>query len=1437
MSKVRKGVVILAILFAAIASVQASENVRVVSDLQDVEAGFSVSSNGTSGDQISLSIPAISLNSVTLGEHEYKTIDIPGTNLLFRAELSEEGKPDVPVLTTMLAIPDEVGIQVEATYSGYDTFEDIDLAPVQPSPSDSATNEVIPFTIDNNAYTTDAFYPGELAVAAEPIIMRDVRGVQVSLQPVQYNPVRRELRVYHDLAVNISYGGEVINPKITRTPNLSEGFYQIYKNTFSNFDEVFATAEVQRGGYMIICKASIADTLKALARWKHQKGYTSRIVPTTEINSNGSPTNTQIFNFIQNAYRTWQTPPEYVMIVGDIDGSLAVVDYPYSYYASDNKYACVDGTDWIPDIFVARTSVDNISQLRIALAKMLKYEKTPRMADPTHWIRGLSVGFTMYNTARYTTLWVRELALQKGFARVDTVYGSSHSPLVAQYMNTGPAYIWYRGEGGSDGWWGVDYYISDLNAMPNNQQLGVMSPLTCGLGAFNANDCFGEVWVNMGFNPDSLKGGPAFYGVSDGGTHTKWNNPIMVGYFFGIFEQDIYHFAAAAVAGKMQDYRTFPRNLSMVQQYFHTYNMQGDPELELRTKIPVLLTVTHQDTIEFGLNHIEINVVDTAGNPVNNAFVTLIKYDSTNAEELYSLGKTDEVGNLELPFYALTPGSMLLTVSGRDLYPYEGHVQIVQSEIAVGFDSLAIDDDMNGLSHGNNDRLANPGETLELTIALQNFGDSISANGITTSLTPLTDNLVDILDGDGAYEDIAPGESHMDDEPYVVRIMPDAKDGDVVQLKQTVTDQNEHTWYSVIEIPVVAPKFIVNRVTVQDENNRLDPGDTVNIVLSLINRGHAAAQAVTATISTQDDYTALLDNTVEFGDMPVADTSLSADSVVFAVDLGAYAGRQIDFTLNTSTASGLTAAVPFHVKVDSVLVATDPTGPDEYGYYMYDKTDTTYALHPTYNWVECAPGLGGQGTRLTFSGNTDDKSVLVTLPFDFVYYGEHYGVLIVSTNGFVSPDTFRYDMGGNFWANFFNWPIPDPGNARAQISPFWDDLQISTTGNYGVFTWNDTTEHRFVIAWNHATHRNTSAVETFEMIIYDPVYHPTLTGDAEIVYQYNVINNNDTDENYGTVGCEDWSQTIGSQYTHDNYYSPGAATLAANMAIKITTNTGRGGISGTVDLAGTDDNSGASVTTSNGQHRATAADGTYWIRSIQPGVVSVSAAATGYFPQKRDTLTVVADQKITGINFELQPCPVPTNLAASDGLAGGVELTWSAVTHPNLAGYYIYRSHWENGEFIRVNLNPVTETHYTDATLPDTGVYWYYVIAIYSNNQWLAESFGSVKDHGYTTSVSISEGESQIPTEFFLSQNYPNPFNPTTLISFGLPTDSDVKVEVFNLLGQRVRTLLHSQEKAGYKTIIWDGNDESGKGVASGVYFYKVEAGKYNETKKMTLLR
>ena len=96
---------------------------------------------------------------------------------------------------------------------------------------------------------------------------------------------------------------------------------------------------------------------------------------------------------------------------------------------------------------------------------------------------------------------------------------------------------------------------------------------------------------------------------------------------------------------------------------------------------------------------------------------------------------------------------------------------------------------------------------------------------------------------------------------------------------------------------------------------------------------------------------------------------------------------------------------------------------------------------------------------------------------------------------------------------------------------------------------------------------------------------------------------------------------------------------------------------------------------------------------------------------------------------------------------------------------------------------------------------------------------------------------SSLPTEFRLDQNYPNPFNPETNISFSLPRQSNVTLEVFSLLGQRVATLHQGSLSSGYHAIGWDGADDNGSPVATGVYFYRLSTEEFVQTKKMLLLK
>ena len=95
----------------------------------------------------------------------------------------------------------------------------------------------------------------------------------------------------------------------------------------------------------------------------------------------------------------------------------------------------------------------------------------------------------------------------------------------------------------------------------------------------------------------------------------------------------------------------------------------------------------------------------------------------------------------------------------------------------------------------------------------------------------------------------------------------------------------------------------------------------------------------------------------------------------------------------------------------------------------------------------------------------------------------------------------------------------------------------------------------------------------------------------------------------------------------------------------------------------------------------------------------------------------------------------------------------------------------------------------------------------------------------------------EMPTTYSLSQNYPNPFNPSTVIEFTVPHRSHVELSVYNLLGQRVVTLVDEPMSQGTYRTVWYGRDESGHYVATGIYFYRLLAGDFTETRKMVLLK
>ena len=167
-----------------------------------------------------------------------------------------------------------------------------------------------------------------------------------------------------------------------------------------------------------------------------------------------------------------------------------------------------------------------------------------------------------------------------------------------------------------------------------------------------------------------------------------------------------------------------------------------------------------------------------------------------------------------------------------------------------------------------------------------------------------------------------------------------------------------------------------------------------------------------------------------------------------------------------------------------------------------------------------------------------------------------------------------------------------------------------------------------------------------------------------------------------------------------------------------------------------------------------------------------------------------------------------------------VFLNWDAPAPRDLDFYNVYRD--------LAIIGTTTSTFYLDAGLP-AGTYSYYVTAVYDGG-WESEFSNEAV-------ATVDVGSIPLPLVTELNGNYPNPFNPDTDIKFSIHEAGNVRIDIFNSKGQKVRTLINEYMSANFYNVVWNGKDTSGFNVSSGVYFYKMDAGKYTSTKKMILMK
>ena len=226
---------------------------------------------------------------------------------------------------------------------------------------------------------------------------------------------------------------------------------------------------------------------------------------------------------------------------------------------------------------------------------------------------------------------------------------------------------------------------------------------------------------------------------------------------------------------------------------------------------------------------------------------------------------------------------------------------------------------------------------------------------------------------------------------------------------------------------------------------------------------------------------------------------------------------------------------------------------------------------------------------------------------------------------------------------------------------------------------------------------------------------------------------------------------------------------------------------------------------------------------IEVGTYTLTCEIEGYETYTQDNV-VIEEDLVTTVDFQMQNLYLPPlNLEASFS-APNVILGWETpAASVGFTGYKVYR----DGDMIS-EINNISATLYVDPSVPP-GIHTYYLTAIYGTH----ESIPSNEEV-----VEVTDAGVVLPADrTALKGNVPNPFNPTTAISFSLETPGNVTLEIFNVKGEKVRTLVNEHFDAASHSIVWNGKDDLGRTSASGVYFYKMRTGSFTSTKKMLLMK
>ncbi len=810
----------------------------------------------------------VSLVPVETERGEFQRLQLPEAGVL-----AEVGKPEVPVYRKLIEVPE--GASVQVNYRVLQRAErTVRLLPVQPSVP-KIPNPKVSFAYDEAAYQTPGFYPDVDVRVTEAGHLRGHRLMLVEIFPVKYDPVRQVARL-EDFEVTVEIQNANLAAYRASLRRYNDPFTaELLKTLVPNFQVGLKNTPAAEVGMLLIVPDAYLSAVQPYVEWRNRMGFHTVAVPTSVTGN----TNTAIRNYILNAYSTWEVPPTFVILVGDVDVMPYFTGQGEGSPPTDLNYGLVDNNDYFPDLYVGRWSVADASQLQAVVDKILTYETTA-WSNGDAWAQKAyfmaSDDGSFHQVAEGTHLYCMAIVRAHGMI-ADSLfeYYGTGTP-VATALNDGRSLAIYSGHGYEYGWAGPSFEIGDIYNLTNTDRYPMVQSYACLTGDFTVGECFMEAWLRA-----QDKGAAAALGSS---VTSYWDeDDILQRRMFDEWFDTTFTWIMGFVNAAKFDLYQHYGNTSRVRRYFEMYNLQGDPAMDVFTLVPDTLFVSHAGGIPLGPSQLTVNVSDPSG-PVAEALVAVSLEDS-----LLGTAWTDASGTAQVSLNLTTVAQLTVTVTAHNHRPSYTPLQVVSDAPYVAL--------MGALLHdANEDGYLSPNESATLGIIAKNWGNQPAPN--VTAYLSSDHPAVSIVDNAESLGTLEPGDSVAADPAFSFSLNENLTNGEAVTFEVSFVSSDGDTWSSPISFTAGTPVLALDHYEVADAggNGVVDPGEAADLTLYLLNSGYVTAEAGNLVVRTQDPYVTLTDSTASFESI-APDQVVATDAISLEADPSTPVHHQATFVL------------------------------------------------------------------------------------------------------------------------------------------------------------------------------------------------------------------------------------------------------------------------------------------------------------------------------------------------------------------------------------------------------------------------------------------------------------------------------------------------------------------------------------------------------------